>query len=399
VPVPDAAGLEGWVNVTPYWAPSTTIKVCAYDAQPHLVGPTSGVDCSKVDGTWVADCGCGPNLRFCQLEVGYATADLDPQGNHVQYGVRMRTRLYEPTEGALNRSFVEQTLRFVDRIVDEGRPWSDVLLSEEAEINGPIAHYLREQTRTAIDSNLSARPDLGYVVPSTLAQTDRDTWVKVRSTGKAAGVLTQPLYLLKFATNRARANRFYNAFLCSAFQAPPGGLPSSTEPCAQEPNLTRRCGCDSCHKTLEPMAAHWGRFSERGLHELKLPAFDPACAADGGTSPHCATYYVTEARTAAEASYVGKLKAYLFADGFEGNIDLGPRALAQQHVMNGDFARCTAKKEFERLVGRPVQEQLSDERVMLDALAAEFLSSNHDMRALVRRIMTSPQYRNVGGVP
>lgn len=399
VPVPAADGREGWVWVAPYWAPQTRIKVCAYDAQAHLRGPQTNTDCSTGGGPQAIDCGCGPNLSFCQLTVGYATNKGVPNGP---------VEIFEATEATLDRAFAEQMLRFTDRIIDTQRPWSDLLLSDETEVNGPIAHYLRWQTGTTAYANLSSRPNLGYVVPSTLEWTQKDTWVRVRSTGKAAGVLTQPAWLLKFATNRARANRFYNAFLCSVFQAPPGGLPSSTEPCAQEPNLARRCGCDSCHQTLEPMAAYWGRFAERGTHELLTPEFptdDPTCIAPSGSNVNtqrCQTFYVTRARIPAEQPWVGKLKAYAYADDFNGNIDDGPLTLARNAVNTGDFARCTVTKEFERLVGRPFNSQLADERALQDRLTTEFIASNHDLRRLLRRILESRQYRSndsAGGAP
>ncbi|MBL8909297.1 MAG: hypothetical protein JNM17_01215 [Archangium sp.] len=399
VPVPAADGREGWVWVAPYWAPQTRIKVCAYDAQAHLRGPQTNTDCSTGGGPQAIDCGCGPNLSFCQLTVGYATNKGVPNGP---------VEIFEATEATLDRAFAEQMLRFTDRIIDTQRPWSDLLLSDETEVNGPIAHYLRWQTGTTAYANLSSRPNLGYVVPSTLEWTQKDNWVRVRSTGKAAGLLTQPAWLLKFATNRARANRFYNAFLCSVFQAPPGGLPSSTEPCAQEPNLARRCGCDSCHQTLEPMAAYWGRFAERGTHELLTPEFptdDPTCVAPSGSNVNtqrCQTFYVTRARIPAEQPWVGKLKAYAYADDFNGNIDDGPLTLARNAVNTGDFARCTVTKEFERLVGRPFNSQLADERALQDSLTTEFIASNHDLRRLLRRILESRQYRSndsAGGVP
>ncbi|MBL8953056.1 MAG: hypothetical protein JNK82_19925 [Myxococcaceae bacterium] len=385
VPVADpVTGREGWVSVAPYWAPDTTIKVCAFDAQAHLKGPMSGVDCSTQAARGARDCGCGPDLRFCQ---GYRTEYPTPT-----------------TVAELNRSFAEQTTRFVDRILRDRRPYSDLILSDETEVNGPIAHYLRWQTQTVYSADTSSRSDLGYPIPA-LEFTETDKWQPVRVTGRAAGVLTQPHFLLKFATRRARANRFYNAFLCSSFQAPPGGLPSPGEPCSKNPNLAERCGCDSCHRSLEPMSAYWGRFAERGLHELKLPEFpsrDPACNADAGPlSDNCRQHYITQARHPAEAPYVGMLSAYLFADvgptPFTDAIEQGPRALARSAVDSGAFARCTVTKQFTRLVGRAPREELADERALVDSLTERFRASNHDLRALVKDLVFTRQYRTQEG--
>lgn len=389
VPVADRNGLTGWVKVEPYWAPGTKVKVCAIDAQAHLKGPFSGIEC----GTTAAlvnphrDCGCGPNLSFCQLGSPYAAGGV----------------FYEPTFEVLNRAFAEQSLRFARRLVEEGRPWSALLNSAETEVNGPIAHYLRYQTGTNLTANLASRPDLGYPNPRQLSWPDARTWVRVQSRGKAAGVLTQPHFLLKFATNRARANKFYNSFLCSSFQAPPGGLPSPTEACARNPNLTQRCGCSSCHAALEPMAARWGRFAERGTHELpaaEFPSFDASCVADGGpVNQRCRDFYRTHAASQAEQPYVGQPKAFLFADGFEHHVDEGPLTLAQQAIASGAFARCTVSKEFQRVVGRPLREDLADERALRDALTTRFTGSNYDLRDLMRALVATPQFRTLGGAP
>ena len=55
---------EGWVWVTPYWNPTTPIKVCAFDARTNPVSDT-GVDCRTRDSNKDSGCGCGPNLEWC----------------------------------------------------------------------------------------------------------------------------------------------------------------------------------------------------------------------------------------------------------------------------------------------------------------------------------------------
>ena len=52
----DGMRREGWVELEPYWAPGTTIKVCAFDAQDNLTS-SSGTQCETNAGYNDANCG------------------------------------------------------------------------------------------------------------------------------------------------------------------------------------------------------------------------------------------------------------------------------------------------------------------------------------------------------
>ena len=60
----DGSLSEGYVWVSPYWAPDTTVKVCAFDAQTRAV-TDEGIDCTTDEGFEDPLCGCGPNLQWC----------------------------------------------------------------------------------------------------------------------------------------------------------------------------------------------------------------------------------------------------------------------------------------------------------------------------------------------
>ncbi len=373
---------EGWLLVHPYWEadPTATVKICAFDAQTAMrVTLQDGrqLSCADHASVYLAPaCGCGPDLQWCQ---GQRADGQD-------------------TETMINQAFTEQAMRLVDRIVDEGRPWSELLTLRELDVNGPLAHWLRFQTATATE--FSSRADLGFTPPA-LAFTD-PRWTRVTLTGRASGVLTTPFYLLKFASNRARANQFFNAFTCTPLQAPGGGLPNATDPCSREPDLARRCGCSACHSSLEPAAASWGRYVERGTWELtdaEFPSTNPACVSpDGGlqaVSASCQTHYRAVALNAAEVPFVGQLKGRLFLD-TEGRarFEAGPSRWAAQSIASGAYAECTVRKLWESFVGRPFFEELDDEQAQLARLKSDFIGSNHDMQRLLRAIVTSKQYRN-----
>ncbi|MEO0812221.1 MAG: hypothetical protein AAFY60_05100, partial [Myxococcota bacterium] len=214
---------EGYVEINPYWAPEQTIRVCALDAQnvesapacvdaperyPFLqpfcdqyeffgefLQPTPGdpVSCDSAGALLAPECGCGPALERCNTQ---------------------------ETRNTIEASMHAQQSRLLTRILDDDRPYFDLLTAPDLEINGPLAHYLRHQSRLGFDlmGTVGAStpvPDTPYV----------DTaWVPLLRGGRHSGVLTSIAYLLRFPTNRARAHRYYNAFECSSF-IPSGPLP------------------------------------------------------------------------------------------------------------------------------------------------------------------------------
>ena len=371
-PSVEGAVQEGWVEVTPYWDTSNTVRVCAFDAQDNATGatarnPDQRVECNASVGS--AECGCGPNLSWCQTggRNGFSTSR------------------------EILRSFAEQLLRFSDDIIVNDRPYTDFLLGTDMEINGPLAHYLKFQSRTG-GVNFLSFPIQNYEVPEDLTFEDTD-WVKIQRNERHAGVLTMPGYLVKFQTNRSRANRFYNAFLCQYFEAPPGGLPASDDACNDEPNLTKRCGCKHCHLTVEPAASHWGRFGEAGLAALNedlFPTLNELCLRQGARNAQCRFFYLTEATHPDEEPYLGMLLPYVFADEvMEENIEAGPALLAQQSIEGGAFARCTTRKMWENFMGR---EALAEDEPTIEALSEEFTADNYNLRSLVTKIVTRPEY-------
>ncbi len=66
IPIEDEDGIlrEGWVEVAPYWDPTSTVQVCAFEAQTERYSK-SGTDCRRIEGRRDADCGCCPDLSWC----------------------------------------------------------------------------------------------------------------------------------------------------------------------------------------------------------------------------------------------------------------------------------------------------------------------------------------------
>ena len=315
---------EGYVWVNPYWAPETTLKVCALDAQTRAVA-SSGEACDRREAGDEAECGCGPDLNWC----GYG-----------RY-----------TDEVVLASLGEDIQRRIADVISSDQSYLTLFDGRSAWVNGPIVHYLNHQigvyqntTMEPSGYRMQALPDLHY--------TDVDTWVEVELDGQHAGLLTSPAFLMRFQTNRARANRFYNAFLCEPFQPPTEGLPAPDESKVPPLDLQVRDGCKYCHAQLEPAAAYWGRWTPSGSGWLDPGKFPPvrddclACAeGSGNCSIECRTHYLTDTLGEEQEPWLGWLNSYEFRrDEHMGNIEAGPRVLAASSVVDGRLPACVAKR-------------------------------------------------------
>lgn len=366
----DGVRREGWVEVAPYWSPGESIRVCAFDAQTSAVSER-GTACDRASGLRDPGCGCGPDLRWCR-----AGANRE-----------------------VHRAFAEDVERRIGRVIREGRPYPEIFTSNVAYVNGPAAFYLKHQRGLA--QGISFEPvALDPETLPDLAYTDVDTWVEVRLPEGHAGILTSPAFLLRFQTNRARANRFYDSFLCRPFTPPPGGLPVADPEAIAQPDLQKRDGCKYCHAILEPAAAHWGRWAEQGagfLDPVEFPAFRAdceACASSGARcSRACRENYITRPLSTAEEAYIGQLDAYQFLrpEHFE-HVERGPQLLVSDAIVDDRFSRCITTRAAELLLGR---EPTEGEAASVDRWSREFVQSGFDYRALVEAIVTSDVYRRV----
>jgi hypothetical protein len=383
---------EGYVEVHPYWEPdpNKTIKVCAFDAQTSEsytipTGATAGTyTCNHVlaHGQLAADkknpCGCGPNLDYCVLN-----------------------SVVQPTVIAAMR---EQLLRLVDLHTAFGRPYSEILTSKTAHYNGPLVHYFkylgRQQTFTRTQNIPQPAdgpmPDLAYL--------QQDTWEAIEREAPHAGILTLPAYLLRFQTNRGRANRYRIAFEGQYFQPPS----TKDTNCAEEGNdLTGRCVCRGCHVTLEPMAAHFGQFLEAGTTALRDFVQEYATQTDcsKGIGPAsaawCNRYYLPVPSKEDPDIRPFRLKALEYADAehplVQPNFDAGPAGIAKEDIESGVFHKVAVVHLFEFLMKRPPNMDVTSpdfEGDDIDAIAADF-KVHDDFKQALRALVSLPAYRRM----
>lgn len=380
---------EGWVDVLPYWEsdPAKTIKVCAFDAQ---IAETYTLPAGDPDaGTYTCDhvlavakakgCGCGPSLSYCML-----------------------TTVVQPV---VLSSMREQLLRLVDDATGGTRPYSELLTTKRAWMNGPLTHYFQYLgQRQSFTRTQNAHTPSDGPLPANLPYTAVDTWVEIEREEPHSGILTLPAYLLRFQTNRGRANRYRISFEGQYFQPP---STDDTGCAAEGDDLTLRCVCRSCHVTLEPLAAHFGQFSEAGTTSLRdfTPSFTTHNLCAKGIAPAsngwCDRFYGPKPTQANPNVNTYDLKPLRYADpdhpDVQPHYDGGPGMLVQQDIASGLFHQVATRKMFELLMKREAQLDPTSpgyEGDLLDSIAVEF--AGHDnLKLLVKQLVELPMYRRM----
>jgi hypothetical protein len=384
--------MDGWVEVEPYWAPGTTVRVCAFDAQTTATGTgpmgrTFSCDprsADTFDGVARAPaCGCGEHLRYCTPAAG------------------------TPMARAIRAAIEEEPLRIFDDVVRNHRDYFTALTTHDTFVNGPLAAYLRGAGGGVVFAIGADMPELPY---------DAD-WTRITRGSAHAGVLTTMAYLERFTSQRGRAQRFRQAFRCEEFASI--ALPPTE---AQPPmNLAERAGCNGCHQMLEPLTQYWGHFrvnQDYGLvddgsgtyatlaHSTSNPLADRCdqCGRRGGRCrPYCELYYYTYTSSPTyDLTHVGALQVAAFDWGETGldddraRFDGGPAALVAAGLARTADApsvleSCAITRRAESLLHR----QLSDtERDRWVPQLRTAFGDAHDFVALERAIVRDPRYRS-----
>ncbi len=367
--LPDGTLQEGWVEVEPYWAPGETWKVCAYDAQEAAVSPL-GTDCASNAAATDTACGCGPNLQWCSISTA---------------------------EDEVARAMSKEIDQRIRDVILTDKPYVDILTGRTAFVNGPLVHYYTHLTQVPSTVRLDNNP----MHPEELPPLDwsDEAWTQVSLPEGHSGVLTAPGFLLRFQTNRARANRFYNAFLCQPFQPPDAGIPIDPD-APPTANLMKTQGCDYCHAILEPAAAHWGRWTQQGAGYLDpelYPGFDQACfdcsANNTDCSDVCGRYYTVDPIDSELDPFVGYLSAYQFLETWQqAHVESGPELLVASTIADGRLQQCAAENAATWLLGRPVD---VDDDAVIQGWADGFVASGWSYKELVKSIVLSDSYRRI----
>ncbi len=342
------------------------------------------------------DCGCGVGLENCMP--GDSTGNNDVRAfvfpTRYPLGLAQPLSTVAQSESAWHKLWWSQEAgQYMRHLFGEDRDFREILTGKWTYVNGPLAQFYRSTAPATCCGQAKA---FGLIeateplfdpksVPSKLAPHDVGDWEKVDDRGpNAAGIVTMPVFLTKYASRRARGAALYNTFLCKSFVAGNVMLKPSTEP-----NLMKRDGCSTCHATLEPLAAYFSRVVETDwtfLPKTQFPLENPLCKKNpqGNVPGYCRNYYDP---AFADASHGTLFGAYAAPD----HAEAGPIGAAIAIANDPQFATCAVERVTSSFLGRQVG---PDDDALMKSLVATFTAGGYKMKPLVKALLRSDAYQH-----
>jgi hypothetical protein len=340
------------------------------------------------------DCGCGVGLEHCLPGDGFAN---DPRAfalpTHAPLGIDGPTASTPQNVSSWSKFWWSQEAqRFMGHVFGEDRDFRELLTARYTFVNGPLAEFYRSGAPSSCCGRektfrMPEEPEPLFdprAVPADLRPQEAGRWERVADRGPhAAGLLTMPAFLTKYASRRARGAALYTAFLCKSFVAEShADLPPS-----KEPNLMIREGCSTCHATLEPLAAWFSRVEEADwvfLPPAQFPVESPLCKlnAQGKAPGFCGFFY----DPAFSDGRAGKLRgAYASPEHAEG----GPAGAGADIAARPELGSCAVERVASSFLGRPIRDE---DAPLLASLGRTFVGGGYRLRPLVGALVRSPAY-------
>ncbi len=339
------------------------------------------------------DCGCGVGLERCYPGEGFkrdGKAFVMPTKTPLGIDLPFDQVEQSPADW-MKLWWSQEAVHFLAKVFRENRDFREVLTGRWSTINGPLAQFYRSNAAATVGKTRAfGMVDDGEplfdpgAVPIGLLPHDATLWETVEDRGpRAAGLLTMPVFLTKYASRRARGAALYSAFLCKQFVAGDVALMPSTEP-----DLMKRPGCSTCHATLEPLAAYFARVVEtdwRWLPESNLSTLEPRCKLDaaGKAPPFCRDTYDPAFSTVTAGMLRGAHASPAHAAG-------GPTLAGAELAAMPEIATCVVERVTAGLLGRTVD---ADDKALLEGLRLVFVGGGYRLKPLVRALVRTPQYR------
>jgi hypothetical protein len=408
--------------VEPWWAPGSTVQTIGRAGTGVVT--SGGKDCGRGESIFVEGnrhahvfaphdgCSCGPNLIYCALGARYDTPGppLESQPADGRYTMANGQR----------RSAFEEPARLFAHVIQNDKPFSDLVLGDYTVVNQKLQHMYVRLARMNSDNHALdgsrwwqgiSNPNDWREVPFSSMHpnllSDRnyhfDPRVGAAPAGiPAAGILTTLGQLGSFARERVSAARWLQIFACYNFTAPAAGQ--------QFPPLDRDFSttgeCSHCHRVIDPAAVFFKRL---GYHAESGQLFI------GGTGswrwPEVAdnepflrwnnTFVHDTTLTPVSQSDIGRNPDARLIDflspqssllGRSGDGTIGPLGFGKIVVDSGEFDRCAVQQLHERFIGRPID--LTTEREFVDALVAKFLEGQRKVKPFIRYLLAQDAFRN-----
>ena len=349
---------------------------------------------TKAGLDFAPDCGCGVGLERCIPSDSTNNGAAFYFPNHSPLGP---TAPLDSARQSAQRWFPywwsREAAGFINYLFAQDRDFREILTGRETVVNGPLAQFYR-----TIQRGSCCGPELSFGMleekeplfepgkaPADLEPQDTGRWELVSDRGlHAAGILTMPMFLEKYASARARAAAVYGDFLCKSFIADNQQLTPSTEP-----DLTLRPGCNTCHAALEPLSAYFARIEPGNfvfLPQAEFPVRNPICKLDksGHLNGNCNALY--------DAAFVDAKQGATLRSAYASaaHADETTTGLARDVTAMPEFAACATERVTSSFLGRTLS---TDDAPLLRSLTEGFTKSGYRMRALVRAIIRSEAYR------
>ncbi|WP_028670633.1 hypothetical protein [Saccharospirillum impatiens] len=309
------------------------------------------------------------------------------------------------------RAIAEEPLELIRHVVTTDRPYSDVLTADYRMMNPFTYEVLDGETWVAPYDAMDPddwrpgqvrryRVDWGV---SLAARTGRNTL-------PSAGILSSPVFQLRFPStetnrNRARARWTYNFFLgvdierLAVRAMDPEELQSVTNPGAPGSS------CFGCHSIMDPVAGAFQNWGNNG-HYLDRRGYDalPQTYVDSEDYVEGDRWYRGQLAPGFGTEALPTLSPYGPANGH----DDGLTWLAERIVADPRFAEGTVKFWFQGVFGRdPLLQPLATgdadyddrrvawqaEQALMSDWAQSFRHSDYDLKVLLVEMMMSPLFR------
>ncbi|MFD2230889.1 DUF1588 domain-containing protein [Alkalimarinus sediminis] len=287
--------------------------------------------------------------------------------------------LYDWLRNNTNDAVSQEALRLIAHVVKNGRPFTDILTADYALVNRYSAQAYGVQGQVAF-SALDQPLDANY-------PEDPNDFREVRIPGiPHAGLLTSSMFLNRFPTtdtnlNRHRSRKVFEIFLDTDILAIQGNRPDeaidlvSTTPTLDNP------GCTGCHDVMDPVAASFQNWDERGRYRPSR------LSSDGWPSD------------IQPRGFNGQVMP------LSGNVDKSLQWLGKEIAKDPRFVKAMVKILYTGLTGDeplaiPSESASSDEksayaaqRFHLGTIEKDFTDSNYNLKVAIKGILLSPYYR------
>ncbi len=254
----------------------------------------------------------------------------------------------------VNRDMSMEAGYLIAHTVAEDKPFKDILTTTKTIVTGKYAYFLGKWHGSHLWGNFVSGKFTDKdsdVFKQASVLDSKHYWVERGEFN--AGVLTTPIYHAVTNGRRAKANRAYETFLCRKFVVPDGVQP---DPADANPDLTKRAYCDSCHKSLEPMAAFFNRWPQTGSTNF---IYDQSSDVDD----------------------TGR---------FDGETGRGASAFGQIMVKSDAFQDCSVKRAFEFINGRKLTDAESNNH--LAEWRSILVNANMNLRTLMKQLVLTPEF-------